>query len=101
VAEESPFPSDELIREFLHTHVRPVLGVDRGGVELLRSDAADRRIVLRYTGACAGCPGLSVTHATIVGPLLRREYPAVRSVEAVIDGEREPAGEAAKSTPPA
>jgi len=96
VAEESPFPSDDLIREFLHARVLPVLGVDRGSVELFRSDAAGHRIVLCYSGSCAGCPGLSVTHTSIVGPLLRREYPAVRAVEAVIEGERESA-DAAKA----
>jgi Fe-S cluster biogenesis protein NfuA len=91
VGETPPFPADELLREFLHSRILPLLAVDRGQVELVRCEAAAGRIVLRYSGGCAGCPGLSVTHATIVGPLLRREFPAVTAVEALIQGEREPA----------
>ena len=89
MADESPFPADDLLREFLSTRVLPLLAVDRGRVELVRTEAGAGRVVLRYCGCCAGCPGLSVTHTTIVGALLRREFPAVLAVEAMIEGERE------------
>ncbi|MBI5488956.1 MAG: NifU family protein [Deltaproteobacteria bacterium] len=84
----SPFPSDEVLREFLRTRVLPILAVDRGRVELARADAAAGRVVLRYAASCAGCPGLGVTHAEIVEPLLRGEFPAVTAVDALIEGER-------------
>ena len=91
MGETPPFPAEELLREFLHSRILPLLAVDRGRAELVRCDPSLGRIVLRYSGGCAGCPGLAVTHATVVGPLLRREFPAVLAVEALIEGEREPA----------
>ena len=85
---ESPFPADDTLREFLRLRILPILAVDRGSVELARSDQTAARVVLRYAGGCAGCPGLGVTHSSIVEPLLRREFPAVVAVDALIEGER-------------
>ena len=85
---ESPFPADETLREFLRLRILPILAVDRGRVELAHSDEAAASVVLRYGAGCAGCPGLGVTHSSIVEPLLRREFPAVVVVDALIEGER-------------
>lgn len=87
-ADSPPFPTDELLREYLHNQIRPLLAIDRGTVDLRKTDAAAGRVVLRYSGTCAGCPGLSVTHEQIVVPLLRRAFPAIIEIEASIDGER-------------
>ncbi|NMC69502.1 MAG: hypothetical protein GYA57_05460 [Myxococcales bacterium] len=87
-ADSPPFPTDELLREYLQSQVQPLVAIDRGRVELRKADAVTGRVVLRYSGTCAGCPGLSVTHEQIVVPLLRRAFPAIAEVEASIDGER-------------
>jgi len=87
-ADSPPFPADELLRECLRSQVQPLLAIDRGRVELRKVDPVAGRVVLRYSGTCAGCPGLSVTHEQVVVPLLRRAFPAIAEIEASIDGER-------------
>ncbi len=87
-ADSQPFPADELLREYLQTQIVPLLAIDRGSVELRTADPVTARVVLRYSGTCAGCPGLSVTHERLVVPLVRRAFPAVAEVEASIEGER-------------
>lgn len=83
-----PFPADELLREYLRNQILPLLAVDRGSVELRKADPVTAKVVLRYTGTCAGCPGLTVTHEQLVVPLLRRAFPAIVEVEASLEGER-------------
>jgi Fe-S cluster biogenesis protein NfuA len=83
-----PFPADELLREYLRNQIVPLLAVDRGSVELHKADPAAARVVLRYSGTCAGCPGLTVTHERLVVPLLLHAFPAIAKVEASIAGER-------------
>ncbi|MBN1771093.1 MAG: NifU family protein [Deltaproteobacteria bacterium] len=89
-ADSPPFPADELLREYLQNQILPLLAIDRGCVELRKADPVTARVVLRYSGTCAGCPGLTVTHERLVAPLLRRTFPAIVEVEASIDGERRP-----------
>ena len=84
----NPFPADETLREFLRDRIVPILAVDRGRVELAQTDEDACRVVLRYGASCAGCPGLAITHSSIVEPLLRREFPAVAAVDALIEGEK-------------
>jgi len=89
VAADSPrFPADKLLRDYLESRIQPLLGIDRGRVELQKTDAVAGRVVLRYSGTCAGCPGLSVTHEQVVVPLLRRAFPAIVEIDASIEGER-------------
>jgi Fe-S cluster biogenesis protein NfuA len=64
---------------------RPVVRADGGDVAIVSADA--REIVVRLSGACAGCPGAGYTMAHVVEPVLRAawrdgdeagELPAVR-----------------------
>jgi Fe-S cluster biogenesis protein NfuA len=87
VAEGKSFPSADELREFVRSRIVPLVAIDRGSVEILHADPASGSVTLRYSRACAGCPGLAVTHGSLVAPLLTRAFPAVTSVEATIEGE--------------
>ena len=61
--------------------VRPHLQVDGGDVELV--DIKDGVVIVRLTGACAGCPMSQMTLKWGVENYLKKKIPGVKSVESV------------------
>ena len=63
------------------SEVRPHLQVDGGDVELV--DIKDGVVIVRLTGACAGCPMSQMTLKWGVENYLKKKIPGVKSVESV------------------
>jgi Fe-S cluster biogenesis protein NfuA len=61
--------------------VRPHLQVDGGDVELV--DIKDGVVIVKLTGACAGCPMSQMTLKWGVENYLKKKVPGVKSVESV------------------
>ena len=62
--------------------VRPVLQRDGGDVELI-DVGDDGTVVVRLQGACAGCPGATMTLKAVIENLLVKEVPGVTRVVGV------------------
>lgn len=60
--------------------IRPSLRADGGDVELL--EVKDGVVIVRLTGACAGCPMSQMTLKDGIERLIKQEIPEVKSVEA-------------------
>lgn len=58
--------AEAAIREY----IEPLVHADGGRIELV--EASERTIVVRLSGACAGCPGKPYTLEGIIAPVLRR-----------------------------
>lgn len=68
--------------------MKPLLAVDRGGIEVVEVREAEGAVVVRYLGRCAGCPVLSTTHAKVVTAALLAASPFVKTVEyTLLSGE--------------
>jgi Fe-S cluster biogenesis protein NfuA len=61
--------------------IRPGLLMDGGDIELV--DVKDGVVKVRLKGACAGCPGSTMTLKLSVEETLKREVPEVKNVIAV------------------
>jgi Fe-S cluster biogenesis protein NfuA len=62
--------------------IRPQLGADGGGVDLV--DVDDQGVVsVRLTGACGGCPMSTMTLKMGIERVLLKQVPEVKRVEAV------------------
>lgn len=61
--------------------IRPSLQADGGDVELV---AVENDVVkVRLKGACAGCPMSQMTLKNGIERLIKKEIPAIKSVESV------------------
>jgi len=73
---------DEHVKEQIERSLREVVGplvrTDGGEVYLVRYDGDDVHIHL--SGACAGCPGASLTSGKMIVPVLRAAAPKIRVV---------------------
>jgi len=70
--------AEALIAEY----IRPLVEADGGRIELV--DVSDKRVVLRFSGMCAGCPGQPFTLSRVIEPLIKRMLGADTVVEARI-----------------
>ncbi len=70
----------EKIEEILN-QIRPNLKRDGGNVELV--DASDGIVKVRLTGACGGCPMVSMTLKQGVERVLKEKIPEIKQVVAV------------------
>jgi len=77
-----------LITSICREVLSPLVKTDGGEMYLVRIDGDDVHIHL--TGACAGCPGASITGDKVLLPALRAAAPKVRVV--VTTGTRVPEG---------
>ena len=68
----------EKVQEVLNK-IRPMLQADGGDVELV--DVEDGVVKVRLQGACAGCPMSQMTLKNGIERFLKKEIPAVESVE--------------------
>jgi len=74
---------EQRAKKLIDEVVRPLVAADGGQIELVR--VIDRRIVVRMTGTCAGCPGRPYTLSGIIEPAARRWLGADIQVEAEND----------------
>lgn len=72
--------AEALIAEY----IRPLVEADGGRVEVL--EATEKRVVLRLSGTCAGCPGQPYTLSRVIEPVLKRVFGAETIVEARVSG---------------
>ena len=61
--------------------IRPALEADGGGVELV--EVRDGVVVVRFTGACFGCPMSPMTLKAGVEECLRADVPEIVAVRAI------------------
>lgn len=61
----------------------PLIKADGGVIELV--GIVDKRLLVRLTGTCAGCPGRPYTLARIVEPAAKKWLGDDIRVEAVVD----------------
>jgi len=78
--------------------IRPAIQDDDGDVELVTADA-EGRVVVRFLGACVGCPSSHVTLQMGIERHLRERIPEVTSVTAVEDAVPGGAGPSRAVTP--
>ncbi len=71
----------EQIRELLDTRIRPSIAQDGGDVAFERYE--DGIVYLRLKGACAGCPGATMTLKNGIENMLRHFIPEVKEVQRV------------------
>ncbi len=76
------------IERTLREVVVPLVHTDGGEVYLVRYEADD--VHLHLAGACAGCPGSSLTTDGVIVPALTAAVPRARVV--LTTGPRPPAG---------
>lgn len=62
--------------------IRPAIQADGGDIELVSVDP-DGTVVLRFRGACVGCPSRNLTLQSNIESNLRERIPEVRSVHAI------------------
>jgi len=73
----------ETAQELVNTVLAPLIAADGGRIELV--GIVDRRLLVRLTGTCAGCPGRPYTLCRIIEPLAKRWLGDDIRVEAVND----------------
>ena len=71
---------EQRAKQLIDDVVRPLIAADGGQIEFVR--VVDRRVVVRLTGMCAGCPGRTYTLSGIIEPAARRWLGADVQVEA-------------------
>ena len=63
--------------------VRPAVGMDGGGIELVEVDEATGIVKVRLRGACVGCPMSQVTLKMGVEAALMDAIPGIKEVIAI------------------
>lgn len=60
----------ERVEAAIREYIEPLVHADGGRIELV--EATEASVVVRLSGACAGCPGKPYTLEGIITPVLRR-----------------------------
>lgn len=61
--------------------IRPMLQRDGGDVKFVSVSVSDDGVVkVQLQGACAGCPGATMTLKNVIEQLLKKAFPEVKSV---------------------
>jgi len=81
LSDEAGNETVRLINELLDTHVRPLVARDGGDIQFRSFE--DEVVYLKLRGACAGCPGATMTLKMGVERLLCHHIPEVREVQPV------------------
>lgn len=68
-------------RKLVDEVIRPLVEADGGEIELV--GVVDRRVLVRLTGTCSGCPGRPYTVTRVIEPLVKKWLGDDMSVEAV------------------
>jgi Fe-S cluster biogenesis protein NfuA len=72
----------EKIEKVLREKVNPMLAMHGGGCELIEV-TEDKRVKVRLTGACCGCPSARASLAGIVESVLKEKVDGIKGVEGV------------------
>ena len=67
--------------EMILDQIRPFLGAEGGGVELI--EVNDGVVKLRLTGACGGCPMATITLRNVVEREIKKQAPEIKEVIAI------------------
>lgn len=67
--------------ETILNQIRPYLGAEGGGVELI--EVNDGVVKLRLTGACGGCPMATLTLRNVVAREIEKQAPEIKEVIAI------------------
>ncbi|OFZ18755.1 MAG: iron transporter [Bdellovibrionales bacterium GWB1_55_8] len=81
VAKEGQSETERQIIEILDQEIRPAVAMDGGDITFERYD--DGIVYLHLQGACAGCPGATMTLKMGVENRLREAIPEIREVVAI------------------
>jgi Fe-S cluster biogenesis protein NfuA len=79
----TPSPVD--LRGVLDDVISPLIERDGGSIELVGLEPEHHRVLVRMGGACAGCPGRSLTLEYVVLPALRRADPSIQHIDVELD----------------
>lgn len=79
MAERAHDTAEKLVDDVL----RPLVEADGGKIDLV--GVVDRKLIVRLTGTCAGCPGRPYTLARIIEPVARKWLGDDIRVEAVAE----------------
>jgi Fe-S cluster biogenesis protein NfuA len=61
--------------------IRPSIRADGGELELISVE--DGIVLVRLQGTCSTCPGIGMTVAMTIEPMLKERVPGVKSVQSV------------------
>ena len=68
-------------RKLVDEVIRPLIEADGGQIQLV--GVVDRRVLVRLTGTCSGCPGRPYTLSRIIEPVMKKWLGEDVHVEAV------------------
>lgn len=60
--------------------LRPLIAADGGRIELV--EVTERRVVVRLSGTCGGCPGQPYTLSRVIEPAFKKAFGPETQVEA-------------------
>ncbi len=70
----------EKIEKILDEKVRPALAADGGDISIVDYDEGEGRLVVKFLGACSGCPAQQQTVEGIVEKELNDAVPGLKEV---------------------
>ncbi len=73
---------EQRVADVIDSIIRPALQGHGGDIELVGTDE-DKNVNVRLQGACAGCPGATMTMKMGIERILREKVPEVKEVIAV------------------
>ena len=76
---ENNDPVFEKVNNIIERDIRPFIEADGGRINLVGVD--DGNVLVQLAGACAGCPGATMTLRMGVERILKMKIPEVKSVE--------------------
>ena len=76
---ENNDPVFDKVHSVIERDIRPFIEADGGRINLVGVD--DGNVLVQLAGACAGCPGATMTLRMGVERILKMKIPEVKSVE--------------------
>ncbi|OGY89230.1 MAG: hypothetical protein A3B30_00130 [Candidatus Komeilibacteria bacterium RIFCSPLOWO2_01_FULL_52_15] len=69
--------------ESILARIRPALNFDGGDIELIKIDAKNRAVFIRFTGMCSHCSISEITLKHLVEREIKRSFPSIATIVAV------------------
>lgn len=73
--------SKERVEAVVETMLKDLLEVDNGRLEVVEVEEAPGRVILRFAGRYAGCPGREIVFRYVVEPILKEALQAIHVIE--------------------
>ena len=70
------------VKKLIETDVRPFIEADGGRIKL--KEIKENIVYVQLSGACAGCPGASMTLRGAVERILKMKLPDIKSVKMAV-----------------